>query len=310
MWSSAHGYLNAPVSGLTGLTQLGARAYDPVLGRFVSVDPVLAPDNPQQNNGYSYAHNNPVTQSDPSGYIPYTPGYTPGFMNIPQQSLKDREAGTLPSPGGGWYPPAPSSSAKGGKGKPASSNSPAAKQAVCQMMVGYCGGTPTASKVQQSLCVAGVAGCKGSRLSNLIVSTPLPTVMACIGGSVGMLVGAAGVSACVVYVPGPDPLDSFKFTATVDGEMGATTSGPTKANKIGANVNVSIGLSNATKISDLAGPARVVDISAGVGKIGIGMQTSTSSNDDGEEIWVRTVGWYPGLGFGVTDGHGYTVVSP
>ncbi|MCI0157205.1 RHS repeat-associated core domain-containing protein [Leifsonia shinshuensis] len=52
---------------MTGLTQLGARAYDPVLGRFLSVDPVLAPENPLQNNGYAYSANNPVTNSDPDG---------------------------------------------------------------------------------------------------------------------------------------------------------------------------------------------------------------------------------------------------
>jgi len=46
---------------------LGARDYDPVLGRFLSVDPVLNPASPQQVNGYSYADNNPVTASDPSG---------------------------------------------------------------------------------------------------------------------------------------------------------------------------------------------------------------------------------------------------
>ncbi|TFB87590.1 hypothetical protein E3O44_10895 [Cryobacterium algoricola] len=66
-WSSNHGYLNAPTSAVTGLTHLGAREYDPVLGRFISVDAVLAPGNPQQNNGYSYAGNNPITRSDPSG---------------------------------------------------------------------------------------------------------------------------------------------------------------------------------------------------------------------------------------------------
>lgn len=69
-WVSGHSYLNAPESSVTGLTQLGARAYDPVLGKFLSVDPVLAPDNPVQNNGYAYSHNNPVTTSDPSGLIP------------------------------------------------------------------------------------------------------------------------------------------------------------------------------------------------------------------------------------------------
>lgn len=66
-WSSNHSYLNAPSSATTGLTHLGAREYDPALGRFATVDAVLTPGNPQQNNGYSYSRNSPVTFSDPTG---------------------------------------------------------------------------------------------------------------------------------------------------------------------------------------------------------------------------------------------------
>lgn len=66
-WASEHRYLNAPFSGMTGLTLLGARAYDAQLGRFISVDPVLATGNPQQNNGFAYAANSPLTNVDPSG---------------------------------------------------------------------------------------------------------------------------------------------------------------------------------------------------------------------------------------------------
>ncbi|MEV7087929.1 RHS repeat-associated core domain-containing protein [Streptomyces sp. NPDC093085] len=57
----------------TGLTHLGAREYDPTLGRFLSVDPVIDFDDPAQMNAYSYAHNNPVTQSDPTGLRPDGP---------------------------------------------------------------------------------------------------------------------------------------------------------------------------------------------------------------------------------------------
>ncbi|MBE0679486.1 MAG: hypothetical protein IH592_12055, partial [Bacteroidales bacterium] len=43
--------------------------YDPVLGRFLSVDPVVqAPDNSQSLYAYSYCVNNPLKYSDPSGY--------------------------------------------------------------------------------------------------------------------------------------------------------------------------------------------------------------------------------------------------
>jgi RHS repeat-associated protein len=66
-WSSARGYLNAPTSSFSGLTQLGARAYDPSLGRFLSVDPLLEVFDPGSLGAYAYANNSPVTNSDPSG---------------------------------------------------------------------------------------------------------------------------------------------------------------------------------------------------------------------------------------------------
>ncbi|MGW3086718.1 polymorphic toxin-type HINT domain-containing protein [Streptomyces sp. NPDC001108] len=54
----------------TGLTHLGAREYDPELGRFISVDPLLDLSDPQQMNGYTYGNNNPATLSDPDGLRP------------------------------------------------------------------------------------------------------------------------------------------------------------------------------------------------------------------------------------------------
>ncbi|PWR13637.1 hypothetical protein DKT69_20140 [Micromonospora sicca] len=54
----------------TGLTHLGAREYDPFIGRFTSVDPLIDFNNPQQWNGYSYSDNNPATLTDPSGLDP------------------------------------------------------------------------------------------------------------------------------------------------------------------------------------------------------------------------------------------------
>ncbi|MFC5502599.1 RHS repeat-associated core domain-containing protein [Lysinimonas soli] len=100
-WSSPHGFLNQEQSAQTDLVQLGARVYDSTLGRFLSVDSVLAPMNPLQNNGYSYAANNPITKADPSGdcYNSETGafnmlrncagtnpqnGYQPGANNIPK----------------------------------------------------------------------------------------------------------------------------------------------------------------------------------------------------------------------------------
>lgn len=51
----------------TGLTTLGAREYDADTGRFISADPIIDYDDPQQINGYAYANNSPVTFSDATG---------------------------------------------------------------------------------------------------------------------------------------------------------------------------------------------------------------------------------------------------
>ncbi|HMW72473.1 MAG TPA: RHS repeat-associated core domain-containing protein, partial [Cellvibrionaceae bacterium] len=52
-----------------GLIHMNGRVYDPVLGRFLSADPMIqAPDNLQSFNRYSYVLNNPLFYTDPSGY--------------------------------------------------------------------------------------------------------------------------------------------------------------------------------------------------------------------------------------------------
>ncbi|MGH3351033.1 MAG: RHS repeat-associated core domain-containing protein [Nocardioides sp.] len=49
------------------LLQVGARPYDPVLGLFVTTDPIVDLSDPASLNAYSYANQNPVTFSDPTG---------------------------------------------------------------------------------------------------------------------------------------------------------------------------------------------------------------------------------------------------
>ncbi|MET9436671.1 polymorphic toxin-type HINT domain-containing protein [Streptomyces sp. NPDC006551] len=61
------GFLGKTRDDASGYTPLGARLYDPVVGRFLSADPVLDLNDTLQSNGYVYAHNNPVTYSDPTG---------------------------------------------------------------------------------------------------------------------------------------------------------------------------------------------------------------------------------------------------
>ncbi|UUU37016.1 RHS repeat-associated core domain-containing protein [Streptomyces sp. CA-210063] len=66
-WIDDKSFLGMTADTSTGLTHVGAREYDPSIGRFISVDPVLALDQHQSLNGYAYANQNPVTFSDPTG---------------------------------------------------------------------------------------------------------------------------------------------------------------------------------------------------------------------------------------------------
>lgn len=69
-WPDNHGFLDKPTNTQTGLIDIGARKYDPKLGRFLSVDPVIDAKQPAQWNGYNYANNTPTTLSDPTGLRP------------------------------------------------------------------------------------------------------------------------------------------------------------------------------------------------------------------------------------------------
>lgn len=66
-WPGQRGFVGGTNDDATGLVHLGAREYDPVTGRFISVDPVIDFKDPQQLNAYAYANNNPVNFSDADG---------------------------------------------------------------------------------------------------------------------------------------------------------------------------------------------------------------------------------------------------
>lgn len=81
------GWLDATLDPSTGLTQLGARYYLSVLGRFATPDPLNVQASAQTANAYAYANNNPVAYSDPTGLIAVYPG---GEVSDPQRGYKTR----------------------------------------------------------------------------------------------------------------------------------------------------------------------------------------------------------------------------
>jgi RHS repeat-associated protein len=62
------GYRN---DGDDGLMQVGARYYDPLVGRFISADSYLGEvGRPQSLNRYVYVENDSVNAVDPTGHVP------------------------------------------------------------------------------------------------------------------------------------------------------------------------------------------------------------------------------------------------
>ncbi|MBG0781695.1 MAG: VCBS repeat-containing protein [Bacteroidales bacterium] len=68
------------------LINMNGRIYDPVLARFLSPDPFVQDPSATQNyNRYTYALNNPLKYTDPSGYNhkPNRPDWRDGFYQLP-----------------------------------------------------------------------------------------------------------------------------------------------------------------------------------------------------------------------------------
>ncbi|MEV6731575.1 polymorphic toxin-type HINT domain-containing protein [Streptomyces sp. NPDC051364] len=89
-WAGDKGFVGGTKDADTGLTHLGAREYDPVIGRFISVDPIMDLSSSQQLHGYVYSSNNPVSLTDPSGLIEADcyHGHCDGHYN-PRDDKKD-----------------------------------------------------------------------------------------------------------------------------------------------------------------------------------------------------------------------------
>jgi RHS repeat-associated protein len=66
-WPGDKGFVGGTSDSVTGLTNLGAREYNPATGSFVSPDAMLTPGSPQDLNPYAYASDNPASLSDPTG---------------------------------------------------------------------------------------------------------------------------------------------------------------------------------------------------------------------------------------------------
>lgn len=76
-----------------GVSRLGARIYDPVIGRFLSRDPLRVPRTAAGTNAYAFAMNDPVNRSDPTGLdcegLQCTGGEDGGGVSWPEDDIND-----------------------------------------------------------------------------------------------------------------------------------------------------------------------------------------------------------------------------
>jgi RHS repeat-associated protein len=92
-----------------GISRLGARLYDPAIGRFTSRDPLLVPRTATTTNPYAFASNDPVNSSDPTGLIePDTTSRCGGADNPCPIKAGDGGKPTTPSTPQGGMPDASS----------------------------------------------------------------------------------------------------------------------------------------------------------------------------------------------------------
>ncbi|WP_432066461.1 RHS repeat domain-containing protein [Streptomyces sp. C10-9-1] len=100
-WPGTKGFVGGTDdTDTTGLVHLGAREYDPAIGRFISVDPVLDVTDSQQMNGYNYANNSPITFSDPDGLRPIGPTDT---VRGDEEYARKHHGSQWVNNGYGWY---------------------------------------------------------------------------------------------------------------------------------------------------------------------------------------------------------------
>ena len=91
-WVDDRGFLNKAQDPVTGLTDLGARWYDPSTGQFTSPDPLLDTGDPQDLDPYAYSEDDPVNDEDPTGqYIMVESGGCAGTVAAVESCTTERQ---------------------------------------------------------------------------------------------------------------------------------------------------------------------------------------------------------------------------
>ncbi|WCN07362.1 RHS repeat-associated core domain-containing protein [Streptomyces sp. M92] len=311
-WPDDKGFLGKTTDTGTGLTHVGARQYDPEIGQFISVDPLLQTGIGQTLNGYSYAVQNPQTVADPTGL---------GVPGCHTGEIKNCRNGVPVS-----------------SGKKASSGSEGPVRA-CR-----CGKRPPLVKGMKPTGLGGIPG----RRNITLPSTPAPkgwlrTVPSTSGGSpapnpgpkpkpeanknwFGKVLDVIGVGtepntwgACISVSGGAVLMGTLggcvMVSRNADGDWDLGVSGSPAISGVGGGLSADLtGLtSNADSLDQLRGWGWDKEVSAHYGIGGLASHESSFNldgswvrNSKGEPVWATEVGGGPGVEGGVETGLNYT----
>ncbi|NYV73416.1 RHS repeat-associated core domain-containing protein [Streptomyces sp. UH6] len=270
---SDRGFLGKAEDDSTGLSLLGARMYDPVLGRFLSTDPITAHYEPQNVSAYGYSANNPIAFTDASGLgIPECHrGIITGCTNgVPDEDSvyhpeREPKPWTVPSP-------APKPEEKKGPGP--------VENFVGELFSGLLTvASPTASVLSDLTGYDKVRGwCNGGGYSAAIG----PNWQGCLlvtKTSEGYELAVSGTAGISIGMPGPSAPRDFLF-------------------------------SNADNFDQLRGKATGGDITVGAPLGGhLGWSTGGGRNADGDLVSQFLLGLNFGTGFDFGGGPSWTGIT-
>jgi RHS repeat-associated protein len=278
------GFTGERVDDETGLVLMGARYYDPAIGRFLSPDSVVADTRrPQTLNRYAYASNDPISRIDPSGHV---------------DLAADPIAAAATPP-----PPAPSAGVTLGSSKRSA--------ALMTLPGGLPGLTPNMSPVGPGVGPVTGHDIKGALKALLSPIGEVGKGIQLNAGSVGCMyicIEAGEVSVGVYFSPaGPDDLlfrDVTPFVSLAGAALGITP-GPH-----GIEPAMGFAASAGVDLQGFITTARTADDNAGWQKganLGLGpLSASYGINPDDVHQETYTVGVGIGVGGGFWDYNQYT----
>jgi RHS repeat-associated protein len=265
-WPGNHGFQNGTADTTTGLTNLGAREYNPATASFISPDPLLKPTSPQDLNAYAYAQDSPPTGEDPTGqmicdgmghcgsiqsFMPYGANYNPvdaGPSFNPAETWQHKYGGMSVQQVTNYY-----------DGKTPAGTSDSAHSA----------GTPVTHESPRSASARWTGDCTASTTSNdngggnPVLSAIGSFFSSILGGERGIC--GSGLAAAAVMVTGSACLVGTFNPSTGEVQIGGTLSSGGGLGMFGAGGGIGFQRSNAERISQLGGPFGLVGGSVSLG---------------------------------------------